>query len=82
MKKFLPLVLLILAGELIFALPFHVIRFFRPSLLEDYLYTNMELGVAFSIYGVQAKSSTRRNFEYQLDSFGGGNQENLAENCK
>ena len=54
MKKILPLVFLIIAGELIFALPFHVIRFFRPSLLEDYYYTNMQLGIAFSIYGITA----------------------------
>ena len=54
MKKILPLIFLIIAGELIFALPFHVIRFFRPSLLEDYFYSNMELGLAFSIYGITA----------------------------
>ena len=54
MKNILPLTLLIVAGELIFSLPFHVSRFFRPSLLEDYNYSNMELGIAFSIYGVTA----------------------------
>ena len=54
MKKLFPLILLIIAGELIFALPFHVIRFFRPSLLEDYNYSNMEIGIAFSIYGITA----------------------------
>ena len=54
MKKILPLTFLIIAGELIFALPFHVIRFFRPSLLEDYHYSNMELGIAFSVYGITA----------------------------
>ena len=54
MKNILPLTLLIVAGELIFSLPFHVSRFFRPSLLEDYNYSNMELGTAFSIYGVTA----------------------------
>ncbi len=54
MKNLVPLTFLIIAGELIFALPFHVIRFFRPSLLEDYYYTNLELGIAFSIYGITA----------------------------
>ena len=54
MKNILPLTLLIVAGELIFSLPFHVSRFFRPSLLEDYNYSNMDLGIAFSIYGVTA----------------------------
>ena len=43
-----------MAGELIFSLPFHVSRFFRPSLLEDYTYSNIELGIAFSIYGITA----------------------------
>ena len=33
---------------------FHVSRFFRPSLLEDFNYSNTELGVAFSIYGITA----------------------------
>ena len=46
MKNILPLTLLIVVGELIFSLPFHVSRFFRPSLIEDYNYSNMELGIA------------------------------------
>ena len=53
-KNYLSLLYLIIVGEMVFALPFHVSRFFRPSLLEDFNYSNTELGVAFSIYGITA----------------------------
>ena len=53
-KKTLSLIYLIIVGELVFSLPFHISRFFRPSLLDDYNYTNTMLGVAFSIYGITA----------------------------
>jgi len=39
---------------LIFALPFHVNRFFRPSLLEEFQYTNYMMGIAFTTYGITA----------------------------
>ncbi|MBJ56784.1 MAG: MFS transporter [Rickettsiales bacterium] len=52
--KTLDLIYLIIIGELIFALPFHISRFFRPALIEDYKYSNMSLGIAFSIYGITA----------------------------
>jgi MFS family permease len=45
---------LIIAGELIFALPFHINRFFRPSLLEELQITNSMMGIAFTIYGLTA----------------------------
>ena len=45
---------LILAGEAIFALPFHVARFFRPTVLEVLGLTNTELGTAQAVYGVVA----------------------------
>ena len=45
---------LIFTGELIFALPFHVNRFFRPSLLEEFQYTNYMMGMAFTTYGITA----------------------------
>jgi nitrate/nitrite transporter NarK len=45
---------LILAGEAIYALPFHVTRFFRPTVLEVFGLTNTELGVAQGVYGVIA----------------------------
>lgn len=45
---------LILAGEAVFALPFHVARFFRPTVLEIFALSNTELGVAQGVYGVLA----------------------------
>ena len=45
---------LIIAGELIFALPFHINRFFRPSLLEELQITNSMMGIAFTVYGLTA----------------------------
>ncbi len=53
-KKSLSLLYLIIVGEMVFSLPFHISRFFRPSLLEDFNYTNAVLGYAFSIYGLTA----------------------------
>ena len=50
----LKLFYLIFAGELIFDLPFHVNRFFRPSLLEEFQYTNYMMGLAFTTYGITA----------------------------
>ncbi len=45
---------LILAGEVIFALPFHLGRFFRPTMLEMFNLTATQLGVAQGIYGIVA----------------------------
>lgn len=45
---------LIFAGEMIFSLPFHVARFFRPALLETFSLTNSELGDTFAFYGITA----------------------------
>ena len=45
---------LILAGEVIFALPFHIPRFFRASLLEVFALSNADLGDVFAVYGVTA----------------------------
>jgi sugar phosphate permease len=45
---------LVLAGEAIYALPFHVARFFRPTLLEVSGLTATELGAAQGLYGVVA----------------------------
>ena len=45
---------LILAGEAVYTLPFHVTRFFRPTALEVFNLTNTELGTAQAIYGVVA----------------------------
>ena len=48
---------LVLAGEAIYALPFHVTRFFRPTVLEVFDLTNTELGSAQAVYGVVAMLS-------------------------
>ena len=45
---------LLIAGEAIFALPFHLPRFFRPQLLEALNLSNTALGDAFALYGVVA----------------------------
>jgi len=45
---------LILAGEMVFGLPFHTARFYRPTLLEAFGFTNTELGDVFAVYGVAA----------------------------
>lgn len=48
------LILLILAGEAVFILPFVLARIFRPTFLEVFDLTNTELGLCFSIYGFVA----------------------------
>ena len=45
---------LILAGEAIFALPFHLGRFFRPTMLEMFDLTATQLGAAQAVYGIVA----------------------------
>jgi len=45
---------LILAGEAVFALPFHLTRFFRPTVLEVFQLSNTELGAAQGVYGIFA----------------------------
>ncbi|MEP5570094.1 MAG: MFS transporter [Halioglobus sp.] len=45
---------LVIAGEAIFILPFHVTRFFRPSVLEIFGLSATELGVIQGVYGVLA----------------------------
>jgi nitrate/nitrite transporter NarK len=48
------LLLLILAGESVFILPFVLARIFRPIVLEAFVLDNFQLGVCFSIYGIVA----------------------------
>ena len=48
---------LIIAGEIVFGLPFHTARFFRPTLLEVFGFTNTQLGDLFAIYGLTAMIS-------------------------
>ncbi|NER11410.1 Sugar phosphate permease [Muriicola jejuensis] len=48
------LALLILAGESVFILPFVLARVFRPTVLDTFGLTNVELGLCFSVYGFVA----------------------------
>ncbi len=53
-NKWLIIFCLVFGGEMIFALPFHVARFFRPTLLEVFDLTNTELGDVIAVYGIMA----------------------------
>ena len=55
--RFMFMIGLILAGEAVFALPFHVARFFRPTVLEVFELTNTELGAAQGVYGILAMAA-------------------------
>ena len=48
---------LIVAGEIVFGLPFATMRFFRPTLMEVFDFTNTQLGDLFAVYGVTAMLS-------------------------
>ncbi len=48
---------LVCSGEAIFALPFVLVRIFRPTVLEVFAIDNTELGAAFSAYGIVAMAS-------------------------
>jgi nitrate/nitrite transporter NarK len=47
----------VVAGEMVFSLPFHTARFFRPTLLEVFGLSNTQLGDLFAVYGVTAMLS-------------------------
>ena len=46
-----------IAGEAIFLLPFVLSRIFRPTFLDVFGITNLQLGTAFSLYGIVAMVS-------------------------
>ncbi len=48
------IILLILAGEAVFILPFVLQRIFRPTFLETFAINNTQLGSCFSVYGLVA----------------------------
>jgi len=48
------LLLLVLAGESIFIIPFVLARVFRPTVLEVFDLDNVQLGLCFSLYGMVA----------------------------
>jgi len=53
-KNFAKLLILILAGEIIFFLPFLLPRIFKPTLLDVLQIDNTDLGLCFSVYGIVA----------------------------
>ena len=53
-QRYATLLALILAGEAIFSLPFHIPRFFRPTLLDAFQLSNTQLGDIFAHYGLVA----------------------------
>jgi sugar phosphate permease len=53
-KSIYGLILLILAGEAAFFLPFVIQRVFRPTFLDVFGLTNYQLGICFSVYGLVA----------------------------
>lgn len=54
MRRFLILLSIIFAGEIVFSLPFHITRFFRPTFLDVFALSNTQLGDIFAVYGVIA----------------------------
>ncbi len=57
MKRIMQMVVLIVAGEMIFSLPFHTTRFFRPTFLDVFGFSNTHLGDMFAVYGITAMLS-------------------------
>jgi sugar phosphate permease len=56
-SKALIIFCLVIAGEMIFGLPYHVLRYFRPTMLEVFDLSNTKIGDAFAIYGITAMLS-------------------------
>jgi len=57
LRKTSTILLLILAGEAVFILPFVLPRVFRPIVLDVFNLSNLQLGTCFSIYGLVATIS-------------------------
>lgn len=57
LQRVLTMFSLIMAGEAIFGLPFHVSRYFRPTYVEVFGLSQTQLGVLGSIYGFVAMFS-------------------------
>ena len=54
MSRYVTMLALVVAGEIVFGLPFHTARFFRPTLLDVFGFSNTQLGDLFAVYGVTA----------------------------
>lgn len=53
-KRWFVLMAIIVSGEMIFTLPFHVARYFRPTLVQVLGGGHTGLGDAFAVYGIMA----------------------------
>ena len=53
-SRFLAMFALVFGGEMIFSLPYHLPRYYRPTVLEVFGLSNADLGDAFVFYGVFA----------------------------
>mgnify|MGYP000406561379 CR=1 FL=1 len=53
-SRVLAMTALVVAAEAVFALPFHITRYFRPTFLDVTGFTHSELGGAQAVYGVVA----------------------------
>lgn len=56
-KRALQITFLILAAEIIYALPFVLVRIFRPTFLSAFDITNKNIGFCYTLYGVTAMVS-------------------------
>ena len=56
-SRYLYIAALVIAGEMVFGLPFHTARFFRPTMLEVFGFSNTQLGDLFAVYGITATIS-------------------------
>ena len=53
-SRILTMFVLVFAGEMMYSLPFNVLRFFRPTVLEVFDFSNSDLGDIFAPYGITA----------------------------
>jgi nitrate/nitrite transporter NarK len=56
-RRTITLLALIAAGEAVFFLPFLLARVFRPTVLEVFGLTNLQLGTAYGVYGTVAMAA-------------------------
>ena len=57
LKNWFPLLIVTIAGEAIFMLPFLIPRLMRSLMMEAWSVTNTQVGLAFSAYGITAMIS-------------------------
>ncbi len=56
-KKVTQIIFLIFAAEIIYALPFVLLRIFRPTFLDAFEITNKNIGFCYTLYGITAMIS-------------------------